>query len=63
MASLELQLKAKCKVLERTDSELKTTRDLCVRLDGQKDSLLSQLTDKQSATVQVLSFQQLPVLL
>lgn len=53
IASLEIQLTGKCKLLEKVESELKATKDLCVKLDEQKDYLMRQISDKQSTTLQV----------
>lgn len=56
VASLEVQLKSKDKILEKVEVELKSTKDLCVKLDEQKDNLYKQLNEKQHFAVQVNAF-------
>lgn len=53
IASLEVQLTSKCKLFEKVEAELKATKDLCVKLDEQKEYLTRQLGERQSVTVQV----------
>ncbi|XP_076257310.1 centrosomal protein 135kDa isoform X2 [Rhynchophorus ferrugineus] len=53
VASLEIQLQQEAMAQERNSSELKQMRDLCVRLDKDKDLLKSELTSKEEVRSQV----------
>ena len=41
---------------ERAEADLNAVRDLCVKLDQQKDNLMQQLGDKDSLELQVIVY-------
>lgn len=53
---METQLRQQTEQKLRAEADLMTIRDLCVKLDQQKDALLEQLGDKDAAKVHVNSF-------
>ncbi|XP_030747273.1 centrosomal protein of 135 kDa-like isoform X2 [Sitophilus oryzae] len=53
VASLEIQLKQESMAQERYNSELRQMRDLCVKLDKDKDCLRQELTGKEDIRSQV----------
>ncbi|XP_078052168.1 uncharacterized protein LOC144478274 [Augochlora pura] len=48
VASMETQLRQQEEQKQRTESDLTVVRDLCMKLDQQKDTLMHQLDDKDS---------------
>ncbi|XP_076249280.1 uncharacterized protein LOC143188743 [Calliopsis andreniformis] len=48
VASMETQLRQQEEQRQRTQADLTAVRDLCVKLDHQKDSLMQQLDDKDT---------------
>lgn len=53
MASLETQLRQQGEQKHRAEADLTAVRDLCMKLDEQKDTLMAQLDDKDSLKTQV----------
>lgn len=56
MASLEIQLKQHNTQQDIMESELRQMRDLCVKLDHDKDSLRRELISKEDLRSQVRIF-------
>ncbi|XP_033216030.1 centrosomal protein of 135 kDa isoform X2 [Belonocnema kinseyi] len=55
VASLETQIRQQENQRERAEADLNAVRDLCVKLDQQKDNLVQQLGDKDSLKLQIES--------
>lgn len=55
VASMETQLRQQSEQKLRAEADLMTIRDLCVKLDQQKDALLEQLGDKNASKAHVNS--------
>lgn len=53
MASLETQLRQQGEQKHRAEADLTAVRDLCMKLDEQKDTLMAQLDDKDTLKTQV----------
>lgn len=56
VASLEVQLTSLTRTQEKTEAELNAVRDLCLKLDEQKDKLLKQLNEKEHLTLEVSEY-------
>lgn len=54
VASMESQLRQQIEQKHRAESDLLAVRDLCVKLDQQKDSLMEQLGDKDTLKAHVM---------
>nr|XP_012140543.1 PREDICTED: centrosomal protein of 135 kDa-like isoform X2 [Megachile rotundata] len=52
VASMETQLRQQGEQRRRTEADLNAVRDLCVKLDQQKDTLMLQLDDKDALKAQ-----------
>nr|XP_033320790.1 centrosomal protein of 135 kDa isoform X2 [Megalopta genalis] len=52
VASMETQLRQQGDQRQRTEADLTAVRDLCMKLDQQKDALMHQLDDKDSIKAQ-----------
>lgn len=50
---METQLRQQGEQRHRTEADLNAVRDLCVKLDQQKDTLMQQLDDKDALKTQV----------
>lgn len=48
VASMETQLRQQIEQRHRAEADLLAVRDLCVKLDQQKDTLVEQLGDKNT---------------
>lgn len=46
VASLELQIRQQCEQRSRTEADLNAVRDLCVKLDQQKENLMKDINEK-----------------
>ncbi|XP_057672202.1 centrosomal protein of 135 kDa isoform X2 [Diorhabda carinulata] len=53
VASLEIQLKQGSCMTDRVSTELKQLKDLCVRLDGDKDDLKKKLRNQEDETIKI----------
>lgn len=53
VASMESQVRQQGEQRHKTESDLTAVRDLCVKLDQQKDTLMQQLDDKDTCKTQV----------
>lgn len=53
MASIETQLRQQGEQRHRAEADLTAVRDLCMKLDQQKDALMQQLGDKDALKTQV----------
>lgn len=53
MASIETQLRQQGEQRHRAEADLTAVRDLCMKLDQQKDALMQQLDDKDALKTQV----------
>lgn len=54
VASLETQIRQQIDQRQRTEADLNAVRDLCVKLDQQKECLVKELGDKEAMKAQVL---------
>nr|XP_034195948.1 centrosomal protein of 135 kDa isoform X3 [Osmia lignaria] len=52
VASMETQLRQQGEQRHRTEADLNAVRDLCVKLDQQKDTLMQQMDDKDAIKAQ-----------
>lgn len=53
VASMETQLRQQGEQKHRAEADLTAVRDLCMKLDQQKDVLMQQLDDKDTLKAQV----------
>lgn len=53
VANLETQLRQQIEQRHRAEADLMAVRDLCVKLDQQKDTLMEQLGDKDTVKTHV----------
>lgn len=53
---METQLRQQTEQRQRAEADLSAVRDLCIKMDQQKDSLMQQLEDKDVTKTQVKIF-------
>jgi len=53
VASMEMQLRQQIEQRHQAEADLMAVRDLCVKLDQQKDTLVEQLGDKDAVKAHV----------
>jgi len=54
VARLEMQIREELNRRHRAEEDLGVLRDLCTKLDSQKDSLMQQVTESNRIKIQVM---------